>query len=183
MIALLAALQRTLFGHSLAALHVLPAVAGATIVVLCGLLARELGGGRLAQGVAALSALVAPAFVGADSLFTMDAFDELWWTLAAYVLVRILAAHDPGTPVRPGHGNRTARLWLLFGLVAGLGLLTKLTILAFGLAVAVGPAPDPGALRAAHPLALPRRAAWPGLPAAVCRLANRARVGHPHLLA
>jgi len=139
MIALLAALQRAVFGHSLAALHVLPAVAGAAIVVLCGLLARELGGGRLAQGAAALSALVAPAFVGADSLFTMDAFDELWWTLAAYLLVRILAAHRSGTGLSvPEHRNRRARLWLLFGLVAGLGLLTKLTILVFGLAVTVG---------------------------------------------
>ena len=70
----------------------------------------------------------------------MDAFDELWWTLAAYLLVRILAvAHDHRTasPAQP-QARPTGHLWLLFGLVAGLGLLTKLTILAFGLAVASG---------------------------------------------
>jgi len=140
MVALLAAFQRAVFGPSLAALHVLPAVTGAVIVVVTGLMARELGGGRLAQGVAALAATVAPAFVGADALFTMDAFDELWWTLAAYVLLRLLAAHDPRRRdrVATAMGASDGRLWLLFGLVAGIGLLTKLTMLAFGLAVTVG---------------------------------------------
>ncbi len=138
MVALLAAFQRAVFGPSLTALHVLPAVAGAVIVVVTGLMARELGGGRLAQGVAALAATVAPAFVGADALFTMDAFDELWWTLAAYVLLRILAARDPRRTGLALLGANDGRLWLLFGLVAGVGLLTKLTMLAFGLAVTVG---------------------------------------------
>ncbi len=138
MVALLANLQRAAFGPSLAALHVLPALAGAVIVVTTGLMARELGGGRLAQGIAALAVAVAPAFVGADALFTMDAFDELWWTLAAFVLLRLLAARDPRRADRAALGARVGRLWLLFDLVAGVGLLTKLTMLAFGLAVTVG---------------------------------------------
>ena len=140
MVALLANLQRALFGPSQAALLVLPAVAGAVIVVATGLMARELGGGRRAQGLAALSALVAPAFVGAGALFTMDVFDELWWTLAALVLLRILSTYGARTAPPEGSGVNTARgrLWLVFGLVCGLGLLTKLTILAFGLAVALG---------------------------------------------
>lgn len=144
LVALLADLQRALFGPSLAALHVLPAVAGAAIVVVTGLMARELGGGRPAQTLAALCALVAPAFVGAAALFTMDIFDELWWTLAALVLLRLLSPDAPRGDARraprdPGAVSAArGRPWLLFGLVCGLGLLTKLTILAFGLAVAVG---------------------------------------------
>ena len=144
MVALLANLQRAVFGPAPAALLVLPAVAGAAIVVASGLMARELGGGRLAQGIAALAALVAPAFVGASALFTMDIFDELWWTLAALVLVRLLSTYDPRYEARQGSRAPRAmptargRLWLLFGLVCGLGLLTKLTILAFGLAVTLG---------------------------------------------
>ncbi len=139
MVALLADLQRALFGPSLAALHVLPAVTGALIVGATGLMARELGGGRLAQGIAALATLAAPAFVGADALFTMDAFDELWWALATLLLLRLLATHDPQRTTGP-RGVRRERggLWLVFGLVCGLGLLTKLTILAFGFAVALG---------------------------------------------
>ncbi|MGH2344924.1 MAG: ArnT family glycosyltransferase, partial [Chloroflexota bacterium] len=138
MVALLANFQRFAFGHSIAALHVLPALAGAGIVVVTGLMARELGGGRTAQGIAALAALVTPAFLGADSLFTMDAFDELWWTLAAYLLIRILATHDPARNLQDRSRTDTGRLWLLFGLVIGLGLLTKLTILGYGAAVLIG---------------------------------------------
>jgi 4-amino-4-deoxy-L-arabinose transferase-like glycosyltransferase len=138
MVALFANFQRFAFGHSIAALHVLPALAGAAIVVLTGLMARELGGGRTAQGVAALAALMAPAFLGADSLFTMDAFDELWWTLAAYLLIRILATHDPSRTAKDRSRLDARRLWLLFGLVIGLGLLTKLTILGYGTAVLIG---------------------------------------------
>src|SRR5918912_441925 len=54
----------------------------------------------------------------------MDAFDQLWWVLASYLLLLVLRRGRP-------------RLWLLFGLVAGIGLSTKLTILFFGLAVFV----------------------------------------------
>jgi hypothetical protein len=53
MVALLAGFQRAVFGHSLAALHVLPAVAVVIMLVVFALMARELGGGRLAQSIAA----------------------------------------------------------------------------------------------------------------------------------
>jgi 4-amino-4-deoxy-L-arabinose transferase-like glycosyltransferase len=115
-IAVVAAVTRALFGDSLVALHVFP--------VLAGLIARELGGGRFAQGLAALATLIPPTLLVFGTWLSMDAFDQLFWVLGAYVLVLILK-HD-----RP-------RLWLLFGLVAGLGLLTKLTMLYFGLAVFV----------------------------------------------
>ena len=161
MVALLANVQRALFGPSLAALHVLPAVAGAALVAATGLMARELGGGRRAQGIAALAALVAPGFVGADALFTMDAFDQLWWTLAALVLLRLLSTYvpQPKPPAVSGADMARGRLWLLFGLVCGLGLLTKLTILAFGLAVTIGLLLTPA--RAAL------RTRWPYLAAAL----------------
>jgi hypothetical protein len=124
MVALVAAATRALFGDSLLALHVFPALAGAVVVVLAGLIARELGGGRFAQGLAALATLIPPSLLVFGTWLSMDAFDQLFWVLGSYVLVLIFK-HD-----RP-------RLWLLFGLVAGLGLLTKLTMLYFGLAVFV----------------------------------------------
>jgi 4-amino-4-deoxy-L-arabinose transferase-like glycosyltransferase len=93
-------------------------------VVLAGLMARRLGGGRFAQGVAALAVLVAPSFLALRTWLSMDAFDQLFWVAAAYVLIRILQGGRP-------------ELWLLFGLFAGLGLLTKVTMLFFGFAVLV----------------------------------------------
>lgn len=124
-VALLAALTDRLAGDGLVALHVWPALAGALLVLLTGLLAREFGGGRFAQGLAALASLAAVTYLAIASIFSMDAWDELWWTLAAFVLIR---AARQGRP----------RLWLLFGLVAGIGLLTKLTMLFLGLALLGG---------------------------------------------
>jgi hypothetical protein len=124
LVALFAALTRSLFGDSLLALHVFPALAGAAVVVLAGLIARELGGGRFAQGLAALATLIPPTLLVFGTWLSMDAFDQLFWVFGTYILVIILKRDQP-------------RLWLVFGLVAGLGLLTKLTMLYFGLAVFV----------------------------------------------
>src|SRR5215203_3767209 len=123
-IALVTAFVRATLGDSLLAHRLLPALAGAAVVVLAGLMARELGGGTFAQGLAALAVLVAPNFLVFGTFISMDAFDQLFWVSAAYVLLLILKRNEP-------------RLWLLFGLFAGLGLLTKLTILSFGFAVLV----------------------------------------------
>ena len=123
-VALATALARATLGDSLLALHLLPALAGAAVVVLAGLMARELGGGRFAQGLAALAVLVAPNFLVFGTCISMDAFDQLFQVSATYVLLLILKRNEP-------------RLWPLFGLFAGLGLLAKLTILSFGFAVLV----------------------------------------------
>ena len=124
-IALLAAGVHAIFGNSLLAYHVLPALAGALLVVFTGLIARALGGGRFAQCLAAICSLVAPTILGIDAIFSMDSFDELWWVLAVFTLILLIKRDRP-------------RLWLLFGLIVGLGMLTKITILMFGFAVVVG---------------------------------------------
>ena len=53
-------LSRELMGDSVFALRFFPAIAGALMIVIVGLMARDLGGGRFAQGLAALAALIAP---------------------------------------------------------------------------------------------------------------------------
>src|SRR3954467_5998156 len=58
LIALIAWFARHVFGSSLLGLRLLPAVAGATMVWLTGKLARELGGGRFAQALAALAIVI-----------------------------------------------------------------------------------------------------------------------------
>jgi Dolichyl-phosphate-mannose-protein mannosyltransferase len=124
-IGLMAAFIHSIFGDSLLAYHMLPALAGACVVLLSGLIARELGGGRFAQCLAALASLVTGIFLGIDALFSMDSFDELWWVLAVFLLILLIKRNQP-------------RFWLLFALAAGMGLLTKLTILMFGFAIVVG---------------------------------------------
>ena len=111
-------------GGSLAALRILPALAGTALVALTILIARELGGGRYAQFLAGLSALLCPAVLWAGSLMTMNAFEPLFWMGCIFVIARILRTGD-------------SRLWLWFGLLAGLGLENKHSTLSFGFAVTV----------------------------------------------
>jgi uncharacterized membrane protein len=121
---LLAFVTRALLGDSLLALRFLPAVAGALLVLVTGLMARELGGGRFAQGLAAVAVIAGPVYLGIDHIFTVNPFDHLFWALGAYFLIRIVKQDNP-------------KLWLVFGLVAGIGLQNKISVLFFGFGVFV----------------------------------------------
>ncbi len=103
-------------GTSLWALHLLPALAGSATIVLAGLLARELGGGRWAMFLAGLATLLAPIFLALSHLFTMNAFDPLVWTAMAFFLVR-LSKRD------------SQRLWIPIGALAGMTILNKYGVL------------------------------------------------------
>jgi len=113
-----------LMGGSLAALRVIPALAGTALVALTMLFARELRGGRYAQWLAGLCILLCPGFLVMDSLLTMNAFEPLFWTGCLLVIARLART-----------GN--SRLWLWFGVLAGVGLENKHSTLSFGFAAAV----------------------------------------------
>lgn len=112
-----------LFGTWVTGIHLFPALMGAGLVLLVAALARELGGGRFAQGTAALCIVVAPFSHVFFSFLSMNAVEPLVWTACALVLARILRT-----------GN--VRLWPWFGLLAGIGLENKHTMLLFGFALA-----------------------------------------------
>lgn len=114
-----------LLGGSLPVLRGIAGLAGAAVVLLTGLLAWRLGGSRAAQGLAALAALATPILLAVSSLLSMNVFEPLFWTGCAYVLVRLADGAPP-------------RLWLLFGFLAGLGLLNKHSTAFFGAAVLAG---------------------------------------------
>lgn len=120
----LAALLRVIAGDNLVVIHLVPALACALIIVVTGLMARELGGGRVAQLVAGLAALFTVAFMATGSIFSVDVLDEFWWALAGLILLRLLR-------------RNASRPWLLVGLVIAITLLTKLTVLFFCLALAL----------------------------------------------
>src|ERR1700733_12376991 len=111
-------------GGSLAALRILPALAGVGLIALTILIVRELGGGRYAQCLAGLAILLCPAVLSIDSLMTMNAFEPLFWMGCILVVARILRTGD-------------SRLWLWLGLLAGLGLENKHSTLSFGFAVTI----------------------------------------------
>ncbi len=140
MIALVTRLIRTFLGDSLPALRFLPALAGAATVFLAGLIARELGGGRFAQGLAALAILVCPLYLYMNTILSMNALDGLIWTLAAWLVARILNRSDAAATGEAGDRRAlsVSQLWLVLGLVLGVGLLNKISVLFFGFGLAVG---------------------------------------------
>jgi 4-amino-4-deoxy-L-arabinose transferase-like glycosyltransferase len=128
-IAIMGNLQTAIFGHTLAAARVFPALEGCVILVLAALIARELGGGRFAQGLACLPMLTAGIFLRPANLFQPVVLDQLWWTLALLFLARV------GRADAEGDARRSRNAWLAFGAAMGFGLLTKFSILFIGLAV------------------------------------------------
>lgn len=117
---------RALFGDSLLSLRILPSLAGAATLLLTSELAGLLGGGRFSRTLAAAGVVAAPTFFGITGFYSMNAFDFVFWLLAAHLLARLSQA-DPAT---------RARLWPLLGVVLGLGLLNKLSVGALGVGIA-----------------------------------------------
>jgi hypothetical protein len=115
-------LARALFGDSLLAIRLFPALAAAGLVLLAGAVARALGGRRFAQGLAAVAVAVAPGYLLAGSFLSMNSIEPLVWTACVLVLIAIVRGGD-------------MRLWLAFGALAGIGLENKDTVLLFGFAV------------------------------------------------
>ena len=111
---LLAGIADVLFGASLVGLRSLAVLAGAGALVLTALIARELGGGRVAQTIAAAT-VGGTLLLGSNSMFQTVSFDQLMWAGVLFVSVRLLRTGD-------------ARLWPVLGVLAGLGLMTKYTI-------------------------------------------------------
>jgi hypothetical protein len=125
LIALIAWISRHLLGNSLAAFRVFPILAGAMTVYLTGWLAGEVGGGKLAQFVAALGILFAPLYLAFDSILTMNAFEPVFWLACACIATRIA-------------NGGSQKLWLLFGVISGIGLENKHTMAVFGFGIVVG---------------------------------------------
>ena len=111
-------------GGSLAALRILPALAGTVLVALSILIARELGGRRYAQWLTGIAVLLSPGFLVMDSFLSMNAFEPLFWMAGAWAVARFLRT-----------GN--SRLWIVFGLCIGLGLENKHSAAFFAIAVVI----------------------------------------------
>ena len=117
-------LSLTLFGTSLIGFRFFAVLAEAIAVVLTGLMARALGGGRGAQLVAVAAAI--PFCLGGGALMQYVSFDYLFWVLTAYFVVRLLKSDDP-------------RWWMAIGCTIGLGMMSKYTMgfFAIGIVAAV----------------------------------------------
>lgn len=112
------------FGTSLYAIRILPALAQASSVFLTGVVARDMGGGRTAQLLAASSMATAPMFISMGGFYSMNAFEPLLAVILIRQAVLMVRRND--------HRN-----WIRIGIVAGLGIMNKHTFALFVAALAV----------------------------------------------
>jgi 4-amino-4-deoxy-L-arabinose transferase-like glycosyltransferase len=111
--ALLSALARVLFGWSLVGFRAFAILAGAATIVVAALVARELGGGRRAQLIAAVAVGFSPVLVATNGLFQPVSFDSLATVVVLWLALRLAL----------GRGS-----WLALGIAVGVGLETKYTL-------------------------------------------------------
>lgn len=148
MVALMAKTSRVLFGDSLFALRLFPALAGAFKIFLTAVLVKEFGGKRFATFLACLCVLCAPIYLAIDDLFSMNSLEPIFWMLCVYFAIRATRemVSDKSEMINESEGNRhlsfrvsnTSFDWIWFGLFAGLGLMNKHSMLFFGLAIIAG---------------------------------------------
>ncbi len=104
-----------LFGLSTTGFRMFGALAQCAIMVLTGLMARELGARRHFQIIAAVAVAIAPMSMVMTSLFQYITFDAFWWVVVAWALIKVIRTDDP-------------RWWLAIGAAIGLGMMTKYTM-------------------------------------------------------
>ena len=117
-------LMISVFGDSLFAVRLLPAVAGGLTVFFTGLMAMRLGGRQLAVFLACLFSLT-PITWAMFGFYSMNSLDILVWTVVAYLIVCIIQ-------------NGGKKHWWILGVVLGLGLLNKIGVFFLGAGVFVG---------------------------------------------
>jgi 4-amino-4-deoxy-L-arabinose transferase-like glycosyltransferase len=112
----------SLFGISLIGIRLLPNIALAVAIFVSGLMARELGGNRRAQLLAALAVAVVPIVVIETSVLQYVSFDYLWGVLLTYFLMRLI-------------NSENLRWWIAIGAVIGVGMMTKYTMAFFAVSL------------------------------------------------
>ncbi|MFL6537145.1 MAG: ArnT family glycosyltransferase, partial [Chthoniobacterales bacterium] len=117
--ALLLRIETVVLGTSLVALRFLPALAHAATILVTAAIARELGGRTWAVALACAASLSALVYLAIGNFYSLNAFEPLFWGSCVYLLVRILNGGSP-------------RLWLWFGVAAGLGVENKHSVAFFG---------------------------------------------------
>jgi hypothetical protein len=124
MIGFLAFLSRTLFGYSEFGIKLFPALAGAASLVIIALFVKELGGKNLALIIAGVAFMASGAFLRSNSLFQPVSFNQFFWLLSAYLVLRMINTGQP-------------KLWLWTGIVFGLAFLNKYSVVFFAAAMII----------------------------------------------
>ena len=118
-------LSRVLFGDSLTAIRLIPSLSHAVTIVLTGLIVKEMGGKRFAIFIACLAIFTSLIHIGMSLIYSMNSIDIVLWSLAVYFILKI---------INTGKNS----YWIALGIVLGIGLLNKISVLFLGGGIFVG---------------------------------------------
>jgi hypothetical protein len=152
-IALLALIQK-LFGSSMMVVRLLPALSISATVFVTGLITRRLGGSLASMILAGLGVMVMPVFLLFGSFYSMNAYEPLIWTSVVFFVVKMVQEQNP-------------KYWLHIGILMGIGLEMKHTIVLYGIALLFG-----FLLSDQRKLLFNRRILWGGLACFILILPN-----------
>ncbi len=124
-IAVIAKLTLVFFGNSVAAARIFTTICSALIIWLTGKIVVEFGGKMFAITLACMAMIFSPAFAATGYLFQPVVFDQLWWVLAVWLIIRYI-------------NYKTVKYLYFLGVVIGVGLLTKYTMGFFAIALFTG---------------------------------------------
>jgi hypothetical protein len=125
LIAVIGKLSYWIFDYSLIGVRLFPTLAGVAILILCCLITKELGGKSKAIFLAGICVLAFLPFYRNHTLFQPVAFDQLFWTLGFYFLIRFI-------------NSKNKKFLILLGITLGLGLMNKYTMLVLAFGVFIG---------------------------------------------
>ena len=134
MLSVIGKVARLFFGDTEFGVRFFPALIGAISIILVGIMVRDLGGKKYAQLIGAFAFLISPAFLGSNNLFQPVSFNQFMWLLSAFVIVRIIK----DLPNFENLASLNTKYWYWLGIAAGLGFLTKYSIVFFFAALVGG---------------------------------------------
>ena len=118
-------LMRHVAGDSLFVLRAVAALAAAAAVWITGSIARRMGADPFGELLAMVGVAIAPELLAMGSFYSMNIVEVVFWTAVARPTVDIL--DEPSD-----------RRWILLGVLLGLGLQNKISVLWLGAGIGVG---------------------------------------------
>jgi Dolichyl-phosphate-mannose-protein mannosyltransferase len=119
---------QSIFGTSLLAIRLLPALAESASVFFMGILTKEIGGGRFAQCLAAIALATSPLIVTMAGFYSMNAYEPL---IAIALLIFIVKMIKENNAQQEADEHQAHRRWIILGIIMGLGLMNKHTFAIF----------------------------------------------------
>jgi len=107
-----------IFGDSIFAVRLIPAINSALIVFISCLITLKLGGKKTAI-------IISSVYLAMSGFYSMNSIDILLWSIAFYYIILIIE-------------NNETKDWIILGIIMGLGLLNKISFLWLGAGLFTG---------------------------------------------